>query len=93
MLVYQYAGTMTEISPKKKVTFYLSEDVLRAAKVQAARTDKRDSELVEEALRSYLGWDVLERLWAKNDMDEDEAMDLAVTEVRAVRKQRAARRR
>ena len=43
---------------KKKVTFYLDEDVLRAARVRAARSDTRDSEIVEEALRAYLGFDV-----------------------------------
>jgi hypothetical protein len=37
---------------KKKVTLYLDDAVLRAARVQAARTDKRDSEVVEVALRA-----------------------------------------
>jgi len=37
---------MVAITPKRKATFYISEDVLRAAKVSAARTDRRDSEVV-----------------------------------------------
>lgn len=78
---------------KKKATFYLSEDVLRAAKVRAARTDQRDSEVVEKALRGYLGFDILERVWSRSDLGEKEAMALAVSEIHAARgRKRAARR-
>ncbi len=78
------------ISTRRKVTLYVDEDVLRAARVRAARTDRRDSDIVEDALRSYLGFDVVERVWAQSDLDEDEAMRLAVEETRAVRADRAA---
>lgn len=77
---------------KKKVTFYLSEDLLRATRVHAARGDRRDSEVVEAALRSYLGFDVLERVWAKSDLTEDEAMELAVSEIHAMRAEKRASR-
>jgi len=77
---------------KKKVTLYLDEGVLRAARVQAARTDKRDSEVVEDALRSYLGFDFVERVWARSTLSEDEAMRLAVSETHAVRRERRAAR-
>ena len=70
---------------KRKVTVYLDEDVLRAARVRAARTDRRDSQVVEDALRSYLGFEVVERVWARSDLEEEEAMRLAVEEARAVR--------
>ena len=83
---------MTSV-PKRKVTFYISEDVLRAAKVSAARTDRRDSEVVEKALREYLGFDVLERVWARSELGEKEAMDLAVSEVHAARRRKRAPRR
>lgn len=78
---------------KKKVTFYLDEEVLRAARVSAARHDRRDSEIVEEALRSYLGFDVLERVWARSDLTADEAMELAVSEQHALRDEKRAARR
>jgi hypothetical protein len=79
--------------PKRKVTFYVDEDVLRAARVRAARTDRRDSEIVEEALRAYLGFDMVERIRARSGLSETEAMDLAVSEQHAMRdEQRAARR-
>lgn len=70
---------------KTKTTVYLDEDVLRGARVMAARSGKRDYEVVEEALRAYLGMDVLNRAWSAADMDEDEALRLAVEEVHRFR--------
>jgi hypothetical protein len=87
-----YAVTMPAAT-RKKVTLYLDEGVLRAARVQAARTDKRDSEVVEEALRAYLGFDVLESVWARSNLSEEEAMRLAVAETHASRAERRAARR
>jgi hypothetical protein len=80
-------------TPKRKVTYYIAEDVLRAAKVRAARTDQRDSELVETALRGYLGFDVVERVWARSELSEKEAMDLAIAETHAARRRKRAARR
>jgi hypothetical protein len=80
-------------SAKRKVTYYIAEDVLRAAKVSAARTDRSDSEVVETALKSYLGYDVLDRVWSRSDLSEKQAMDLAVTETHSWRRQRRAARR
>jgi hypothetical protein len=80
-------------STKRKVTLYVDEAVLRATRVRAARTDARDSQVVEDALRAYLGFDVVERVWARSDLGETEALQLAVTETRAVREQRRAARR
>jgi hypothetical protein len=78
---------------KRKVTLYVDEMVLRAARVRAARLDKRDSEVVEDALRAYLGFDAVEQVWARSDLSEQEAMRLAVDETRAVRGERRASRR
>jgi len=64
--------------PKVRTTVTLDQDVLRWVKVRAARQGKGDSEVIEESLRRDLGVDLLEKLWAKNRMDEDEAMRLAV---------------
>ena len=70
---------------KTKTTVYLDEDVLRGARVMAARNGKRDYEIVEEALRAYLGMDVLERAFDAADMDEHDALRLAVEEVHRFR--------
>jgi Arc/MetJ-type ribon-helix-helix transcriptional regulator len=64
--------------PKQRTTVTLDEQVLRAVRVKAARTGRRDSDVIEEALRRDLGLELLERIWAKADMDEDEALALAV---------------
>ena len=80
------------VPSKKKVTFYLDEDVLRAARVRAARSDRRDSDIVEEALRAYLGFNVVERVWARSDLGEDEAMKLALSELHAMRDEKRAAR-
>ncbi len=45
--------------------------------VRAARLGKGDSEVIEEALRRDLGLDLLDRMWAANDLDEAQAMALA----------------
>lgn len=57
-------------------------------KVRAARTGKGDSEVIEEAVRRHLGLDLLDRLWDKNDLDEQAAMDLAVEAQHETRRRR-----
>lgn len=63
---------------KTRTTVTLDTKILQAARVRAARSGRRDSEVIEEALRHYLGFELLDRIWAKADMDEEEAMRLAV---------------
>lgn len=74
--------------PKVRTTVTLDQDVLRWVKVRAARQGKGDSEVIEESLRRDLGFDLLERLWAKNRMREDEAMSLAIEAQHRTRPQR-----
>lgn len=64
--------------PKKRTTLTIDEEVLRAVKVRAARTGKGDSQVIEEALRRHVGLDLLDRLWERNQLGEQEALDLAV---------------
>jgi len=73
---------------KVRTTVTLDEQVLKAVKVKAARMGKGDSELIEEALRRDLGLDLLHRLWASNDMTEEEAILLAAEAQHATRKKR-----
>ena len=63
---------------KLRTTVTLDERTLRAVRVKAARTGRRDSDVIEEALRRDLGLDLLERVWESADLGEDEALDLAV---------------
>jgi len=63
---------------KVRTTLTIDPEVLRAVKVRAARLGKGDSDVIEEALRRDLGLDLLDRLWAASDLDEDAALRLAV---------------
>lgn len=72
---------------KTRTTLTIDADVLRAVKVRAARTGKGESEVIEEAVRKDLGLDLMERLWARNQMTEEEAMKLAIEEQEAFRKE------
>jgi hypothetical protein len=66
------------IVQKARTTVTIDARVLRAVRVKAARTGRRDSEVIEDALRRDLGLDLLERVWASADLDEDEAVRTAV---------------
>lgn len=72
---------------KTRTTLTIDEEVLRAVKVRAARSGKGESEVIEEALRKDLGLDLMERLWARNQMTEEEAMKLAIEEQEAFRRE------
>jgi hypothetical protein len=79
--------------PKERATFSLDADVLRAARVAAARAGRRDSEIVENALRSYLAIGVLEEIWRARpsdapDLSDEEALRLAREEQHAARQGR-----
>jgi hypothetical protein len=65
----------------------IDEDVLRAVKVRAARSGRGESQVIEDAVRKELGLDLLDRLWARNDIGEDEAMDLAIEAQQTARRE------
>ena len=70
---------------KVRTTLTIDEDVLRAVRVRAARLGRRDSEVIEDALRRDLGLDLLERLWASTDMPAGDAGALALEAQHATR--------
>jgi hypothetical protein len=75
--------------PKSRTTLTLDEEVFRAVKIKAARTGKRDSQVIEESLRRDLGLDTLRDIWARvQPAPEAEGMDLATAELHAVREER-----
>jgi len=71
---------------KTRTTVTIDEEVLRAVKIRAARLGKADSEVIEESLRRDLGLDLFERVWARNDLAEDAAIELAVEAQHATRR-------
>jgi plasmid stability protein len=71
---------------KTRTTLTIDEEVLRAVKVRAARTGRGESEVIEDAVRKELGLDLLDRLWARNELGDDEAMDLGIEAQEAARR-------
>jgi hypothetical protein len=62
---------------KEKTTLFLDEDVLRRTEAAAAGSGRDESEVVEDALRRYLGLEVVDQVWARNAenaLDPDEAL-------------------
>jgi len=66
---------------KRKTTVYLEDDVLKTMRVAAARAGKRDYQVVEEALRAYLGLELLEKVAARSSLSETEALEMAYEEL------------
>ena len=73
---------------KVRTTLTVDEAILRAVKVRGARTSKGDSEVIEDALRRELGFDLLERLWQRDDLGEEQARTLAVEAQHKTRRRR-----
>ena len=74
---------------KIRTTLTIDAQILRAVKVRAARIGKGDSEVIEDALRRDLGFDLLDQLWARNTMTDEEAMALALEAQHATRPHQA----
>lgn len=70
---------------RRATTLYLDDEVLEAARAIAARTDRDESAVVEDALRRYVGLDVVEAVWRRSDLGEGEALALADEEKHAAR--------
>lgn len=73
---------------KTRTTLTIDEEVLRAVKVRAARSGAADSKVIEDSLRRDLGLDLLDRLWQRNDLSDDEAAALGVEAQHSTRKGR-----
>ncbi len=71
---------------RRKTTVYIDEELLKAAKISAARTGKKDYQIFEEALRQYLGLSVLEQAWQRSKLSEEEALRLAYRELHSSRR-------
>lgn len=71
---------------RRRTTIYVEDALLRATKNAASRAGKRDSQVVEEALRAYLGFELLERVGKRSKLTEDEALDLAYQELHQSRR-------
>ncbi|MGD0834536.1 MAG: hypothetical protein ABSA40_08970 [Candidatus Dormibacteria bacterium] len=84
---------------RQRATIYLDEDIRAATKLAAAARKMSESDVVEAALRQYLQTDegvkarsdileMMERVWTRSTLTEDEAMQLANEELHAMRAER-----
>lgn len=73
---------------KVKTTVYVDERVMREIRVAAAREGRPVSELVEDALRKSTLSGLLDSIRSRSDLSEAEAMELAYSELRAMRRER-----
>jgi len=73
---------------KVRTTVTIDEEVMRLVKVRAARQRKGDSEVIEESLRRDLGLETLEKLWSRNSLNEEQAIQLALEAQHLTRKPR-----
>jgi hypothetical protein len=60
---------------KVKTTLSIDERLMRQVRVRAARTGRRDSEVLEAALREGLG--IIDRIRSKAGLGEEAAYELA----------------
>ena len=68
----------------------LSDDVADVVRREANRTGRSEAEVVELAVRRLVAPSILDRLWDRAELTEDEAMAIAVEEVNAARAERNA---
>ena len=77
-----------------KVTVELDEKVRRALKQAAVNSGRPEREIHEEALRSFLHLDIIDRLGrTPSELSEVEATRIANEEVHAARRERKSRSR
>jgi hypothetical protein len=69
---------------KVRIALTVDEDVLQAVKIAAARAGKGTAS-GSKALRRGLGLNLLERLWSRNRMSNEDAMALAIEGQQATR--------
>ena len=50
---------------------------------------RKDYEILEEALKAYLGLATLEKIWSRSDLGEERGLELAHGELREARRDRA----
>jgi predicted transcriptional regulator len=80
----------THFMARRKTTLYLDDELLQAAAERAARTGRAQRDVIEEALRRYLGLETaVRRIQARGDLDEEESLSLAYRELDAYRAERA----
>ncbi len=86
---------------RTKTTIYLEPELLSATKTLAASSGRHEYEIIEDALRAYMRSEeaararrelreLLDRVAERSELSDEEAMQIAVSEVHAHRRERRA---
>jgi hypothetical protein len=75
---------------KVKTTLSIDESLMRQVRIRAARSNTSQSEVLEAAIREGLG--IIERIRAKAQLSESEALDTASRTVHDIRSQSRRKR-
>jgi len=70
---------------RRPTTVRLDEKLLSEVHAAVKRIGISDDDVIEEAVRRFVGLEVLDEPWSRNHLAEDQAMELAVSELRAMR--------
>lgn len=70
------------------VNVVLEDEIADAVRREAARIGRSEAEVVEIAVRRLMAASIIDRLQERATLSEDEAMAIAVEEVRALRAER-----
>ena len=77
---------------KRRVTVALDEETLRVLDRERSRSGQSRSSLIDQALAREIAGSALERVWASaRSLPDEEAMELAISELRASRLERRKR--
>ena len=74
----------------RTTTVSLDEKLMTEVHEAAQRSGLSDDEVIEQALRRFVGLEVLDELWSRNHLSEAEAMEIATSELRALRSEHKA---
>ena len=78
--------------PRRPTTVNLDADLLAAVEAAASRTNTTSDEVIEEAVRGrFAAEEALRQVWSRlrgSELTEAEALELAYTELRALRAER-----
>lgn len=72
------------------MTHNMDESVIEDLHAAADRLGASEDEVIEDAVRRFVGLEILDELWARNHLREDDAMDIAASELASMRAEHAA---
>ena len=79
-----------DVVSSEPISVVLHDDLADVVRREASRIGRTETEIAELAVQRLALHPILDRLWERATLSEDDAMAIAVEETRAVRAQRRA---